>query len=174
MEQRIVRSLRFALLCGAQAVFGWSQTPVSQSPATLAVPIVEVVSSPVGAAVLAAGTGYGSLGLGHIGWVTPNTAFGVTHSKTSNSFSMTTKLALLLSCPAADAGRRASIAAVLQQPDHRYVVSLDETTLSTAPVVISVITTCGSTTQHTLSINVPVSSTAGPINANLSFQVTLK
>lgn len=173
MKRQITRMFQIALFYG-QIAIGWSQIPglpLSDAPAA---PVVEVVAAPAGAIVQAAGAGFGMLGLGHIGWTSQNQQFGVTHTKNDKSFTITTAVGLFLSCPTTDTGRRASISAALQQPDPRYVVSLDEVTLSTAPTTISALTSCGSTTQHTLSVKVPTSASAGSINANVGFQVTLR
>jgi len=174
MKQRIAMGLRMGLVCGGQVVIGWSQTPVSAVPAAFAAPVVEVIALPTGAAVQAAGAGFGALGLGHVSWASQKSQSGVTQVKDESSFSITTRVGLRLDCPRADAGRRASIAAVLDQLEARYVVSIDQITLSTAPVIISPIASCGSTTLHTFSVKVPVSASAGPIAANVRFQVTLQ
>jgi hypothetical protein len=114
------------------------------------------------------------MNLGHISWAPKNATLGLTQTKDSSSFSITTGVSLRLDCPAADAGRRASVRAFVQQVDSRYVISLDGTALSTAPALIDPMTFCGSTTQHTFVVRVPVSSPAGPVGANIGFQVTLQ
>src|SRR5580658_6878553 len=104
MKHPIAVSLRIVVLCGGPAI-GWSQTAVSLLPTT---PMVEVVASPVGATVQATGTGFGSLGFGHVAWASQTSQFGVSHTKNGSSFSITTNVGLLLACSAADQGHRAS------------------------------------------------------------------
>jgi len=174
MRQQIAITLQIVLVLGGKTVLGWSQTPISPTPGAPIIPVVEVVAAPTGAFVPTAGTGFGSVALGHISWVPQNQQSGLRHAKDGNSFTITTSVGLRLDCPPADSGRRASIAAVLQQPDPRYVISLDEVTLSTAPATISPLVFCGSTTPHTLAVRVPVSASAGSINTNVRFEVTLR
>lgn len=174
MKQQIAMGLRMGLVCGGQVVIGWAQTPVSALPAAFAAPVVEVVALPTGAPVRASGAGFGALGLGHVSWSSQRPSYGVTQVKDQNSFSITTRVGLRLDCPRADAGRRASIAAVLDQFETRYAVSIDQIALSATPAIISPLVSCGSTTQHTFSVKVPVSASAGPIDANVRFQVTLQ
>ncbi|HML17080.1 MAG TPA: hypothetical protein VK419_08640 [Bryobacteraceae bacterium] len=174
MRQHVTKALRIALLYGGQSVIGWSQTPVPSVAAAPATPTVEVVASPNGATVQAATEGFGSMNLGHISWASQNTQFGLTHTKDGTSFTIATSLGLRLDCPVVDSGRRASITAGLQQVDPRYTVSLDQITLSTAPTMITSLVACGATTQHTLQVRVPVTASAGPIDANVNFQVTLQ
>jgi hypothetical protein len=174
MKQQIANALRIAALYGGQAVLGWTQIPIPSVAAGPTTPVVQVVAAPSGASVQAAAAGYGSLGLGHISWNSQGSQYGVTHSKDTDSFSIKTSVGLQLICPTAAAGHRASIAAVLQQPDPRYTVYLDQVALSSAPSMIAPGVLCGSTTEHTLLVKVPTSSSAGPVNANVSFQVTLQ
>jgi hypothetical protein len=172
MKRQIV--IQLALLCLGESATVWSQTRFSPLTTRRATVVVEVVASPAGAAVRSGEAGFGSLGLGHNSWASEDSQSGVKHTKDGNSFSMATAVGLRLECPAADAGRRASISAVLREPDPRYMVSLDDVALTAAPVVISPLAFCGSTTRHTISVKVPVSSSAGPIDANIGFQVTLQ
>jgi hypothetical protein len=139
----------------------------------VAMPTVEVVSTASGAIVDGAATGFGALNLGNISWARTNAPLGASHTKDRDSFSITTTIGLRLNCPAIVARRYASIAAILQQPDSRYVVFFDQIPLSAGPTEILPLASCGSVTQHTLQLKVPTSARAGPISANIGFQVTL-
>jgi hypothetical protein len=173
MKKCIAMMFRIALVCGGIAVAGSSQVSVIPAPGTLTAPVVEVVGTASGSAVQTAETGFGSLSLGHVAWSTRTSRFGLTHIKDRDSFTVSTGVTLRLQCPAADLGRRGSIAAFLRQADTHYLVSLDEFTLSTAAVVINPLIYCGATAQHTFAVRVPVSAPSGPLAANIGFQVTL-
>jgi hypothetical protein len=173
MNKCIAMLFRIALICSGISVAGSSQVTVTPAPGTLTAPVVEVVGAAPDSAVQAAGTGYGSLSLGHVAWNSRASQFGLTHSKDRDSFTVSTAVTLRLDCPAADIGRRASIAAILRQADPHYLVSMDEFTLSTAATVINPSIYCGATTRHTFSVRVPVSAPSGPLAANIGFQVTL-
>jgi hypothetical protein len=174
MRQHIFFVFEFALLYTGQAAVGWCQGSIPPKSGTLTTPVVQVISAPSGASVQAPTEGLGSLQVGHVSWNPQSSVSGLSHTKDSNSFTITTFVSLRLDCPTAALSKRASIGAYLQQKDPRYVVYFDQIPLSTAPSIISPIASCTSTTQHTLQIKVPTSAASGPIDASIGFQVTLQ
>jgi hypothetical protein len=164
----IAAALGAALTANAQPV---RQTP---TPAPVISPRVQAVALPTGANVQAAGSGFGSLNLGHVSWAHQTQAFGTSHKKDKQSFSVSTKIGLRLECSAADTGRIVSVAASLQQSDSRFNIAIDGVRLSTSPAVFSPSVLCGTTGEHTVEIGVPVTAAPGPISPSLIFQVTLR
>src|SRR5216683_5398555 len=128
--------------------------PAAGPPITT--PVVQAVALPTGANVQAAGSGLGSLNLGHVSWAHQSQTFGTNHKKDKNSFTLTTKVGLRLDCSAADAGRMATLSALLQQSDSRYSILLDGVRLSQSPAVVSPAVSCGSTGEHSFQVDVPV------------------
>lgn len=120
------------------------------------------------------GAGQGSLDLGHLQWAQQTSSDGLTHKKDSNSFSISTNVGLRLDCPVSDTGRIGTVTAMLQQPDSRFTVFLDGTKMTLSPSILNSAMLCGSTTQHSFQIQVPITAPAGPISPNLIFQVTLR
>jgi hypothetical protein len=136
-------------------------------------PTVQVIAVPDGGNVQASGNGFSSLDLGHVSWAHDNQQWGLTHRKDNFSFNLTTKIGVRADCGAAGAGRLASIRAFLNQPDPHYRVLLDGATLGSSPIFINALP-CGSTSEHTFGVSVPVTAPAGPLNVMMVFEVRLQ
>lgn len=174
MNRQIAPALGIALLCSGTARLGQSQTrPLPGSPVVSA-PVVQAVAAPTGANLQAAGAGQGWLDLGHLMWAQPNPTYGLARKKDPGSFSVSTGFGLLLDCPPSDHGRSGIVKASLQQSDIRYSVFLDGVKMTASPAIVGAAVLCGSTTQHSFELQVPVQAQAGPIYPNLLFQVALR
>jgi hypothetical protein len=174
MNRQIAHVLLIAILYSAAIRPGQSQThPVAGAP-VYSPPVIQAVAVSSGANIRAGGAGQGWLDLGHLMWAPPNAMPGLTHKKDSRSFSIATSFALRLDCAAADIGRSGAATASLQQSDARYIVFVDGIQMTPAPAMVSAAMLCGSTTQHSFEVHVPVTAAAGPISPNLVFEVTLR
>ena len=174
--------MRASRLCMAVGLLGALNSEAQAVPAAsaalasnlLSALVVQVMASGAGANVRATGSGFGSVDLGHVSWSKPPQAEGVTYTKDQSSFTMATRIGLHVGCSASDAGRLASVSAFVQQAGSTYVILLDGVKMSLSPAVVMAAADCGSTTQHWLQLQVPVTAPAGPINPSLGFGVVLR
>src|SRR4051812_1772903 len=149
---------------------GFSQ----QLPMARVAPVISIVGLPTGAGIQGSGIrGLGALNLGHVSWAQDPHNPGVVKKKNKNSFALTTRFGLRLDCSAADANRFATMSASVQQPDTRFSMQIDGVVLSQSPVIITRLA-CSSTSEVSLSVEIPFSAPAGVLSSNLNFQVTLQ
>ncbi len=156
----------------------WGQAAVSPrvvtpvSPATAA-PTVTILPAANGALIQSLGAGNAALNLGSVSYFKGASAPGETTQKNSTSFVVSTRFALKVDCPGSSPSSQVKVTVSRLDAAVSHAISVDGAALGSAPQPLAQSMPCGSSAEHRLDLEVPVSAPAGSIGSNLAFLAAL-
>jgi hypothetical protein len=170
------------LLLANQAAFG--QPANKQAPAApraaapvmtaLAAPTVTILSAATGAPVLSLGAGNASLNLGPVSYFKGTSAPGESSQKSPGALVITTRFALKVDCPGRSSSSQVTVTMSRLDASASHAIAVDGTAVGSSAQMLEQSMPCGSSGEHRLDVEVPVSTPAGAIGSNLVFLATLK
>ena len=137
-------------------------------------PTITLLAAATGALVRSQGAGNAAVDLGRISYFKGASAPGETSKKNPKSFVISTRFALRVDCPGSSALSQVSVTMSRLDAAPSHVISVDGTTVGSAPQTLMPSMTCGSFGEHRLDVEVPVSTPAGSIGSTVAFVATLK
>jgi hypothetical protein len=147
---------------------------VPRVAATLAAPTVTILSASTGAMVRSQGAGNAALDLGRVSYFRGVSAPGERSQKTSGSFVVSTRFALRVDCPGSPSSSQVNVSMSWTDAGESYAMTIDGMILGPTARPLAQSIPCGSTTEHRLDVEVPVSTPAGPIGSTVAFEATLR
>jgi hypothetical protein len=164
------------LLTNSAALGQPGGTPRIKQPilAATAAPTITIVSAATGVPVRSLGAGNSSLDLGSVSYYKGTSTPGETSQKDSTSFVVSTRFALRVDCPGSLASSQVSVTMARLDAAASHAIAVDGTKLGLGTQILTPSLTCGSAGEHTLAVEVPLSTPAGPIGSTVAFVATLK
>lgn len=143
-------------------------------PALPAAPTITILPAATGAMIRSLGASTASIDLGRVSYFAGASAPGETSQKNAGSFVISTRFALRVDCPGSSASSKVNVTMSRADAASSHAIAIDGTTVDSAgkPLVESM--PCGSSGEHRLDLEVPISTPAGPIGSNVVFAATLK
>jgi hypothetical protein len=147
---------------------------IGRAVAAPVTPTITILTAVTGALVRSQGAGNASLDLGPVSYFEATSAPGETSQKNSKSFVVSTRFALKVECPGSSPSSQVRVTVSSLDGAASHAITIDGTTLGSAsqPLVQSM--QCGSSGEHRLDVEVPVSTPAGSIGSTIAFVATLK
>jgi hypothetical protein len=150
--------------------------PRAISPAAAApgAPRITILPAATGALVRDQGAGNASLDLGLVSYFKGASAPGESSRKTSRSLVISTRFALKVDCPGTPWPSRVNVSMARMDAASSHAIAIDGTTLGSVAQTLVQSMACGSTGEHRLDVEVPVSTPAGSIGSTVAFMATLR
>jgi hypothetical protein len=145
--------------------------PVMAAPAA---PTVTILAAATGALVRSLGASNASLDLGVVSYFKGASAPGESSQKASNSFIVTTRFSLKVDCAGSSPSSRVNVTVARLDAAASHTIAIDGEALGSAPQPLVQSMPCGSSGEHRLVVEVPVSTPQGSIGSNLAFVATLR
>jgi hypothetical protein len=165
-------TLLFPLLISAplahQAAFG------QPAPITVAAPTITILSAATGALMRSQGPSNARVDLGRVSYFKGTSAPGESSRRNTKSFVISTRFGLKIDCPANTSSSVVSITVARLDSASSYVISIDGTTVAFLPQTLLPSVRCGSSSEHRLEVEVPISTPEGSIGSNVVFAATLR
>jgi hypothetical protein len=161
-------------LFSGRRAFGQTGGPRAAAASTVAAPTVTVLTAAAGAMVQSLGTGAFSLNLGSISYYKGTSTPGETSQKKSGVLVITTNFSLKIDCPGSLASSQVNVIASRMDTAPSHSIAVDGFVLGPALQMLVSSMPCGSSAEHRLDVQVPVSTPAGPIGSTIAFMATLK
>jgi len=139
-----------------------------------ATPTITILPAPTGAMLRSEGPGNAALDLGKVSYFKGASAPGESSKKTSGSLVITTRFELKVDCPGSTLSSRVNVTMSRTDASETHAMAIDGIKLGTAPQPLAESVPCGSSGEHRLDVEVPVSTPAGPIGSNVAFEATLR
>jgi hypothetical protein len=159
-----------------RAAFGQAAgTPRVILPAAApAAPTVTILTAATGALVRSLGAGNSSLDLGPVSYFKGTSTPGESSQKNPGALVITTRFALKVDCPGSPAWSQVNV--TMSRPDAAasHAIAIDGITVGSAAQTLAQSMPCGSSSEHQLDMEVPVSTPAGSIASNVAFVATLR
>lgn len=144
---------------------------VAAAPAS---PTVTILSASTGAMIRSQGAGNAALDLGRVSYFRGASMPGESSQKTPGSFVISTRFVLKVDCPGSSPSSQVNVTMSRTDAAATHSMTIDGITLGSAPQVLAQSMPCGSSSEHRLDIEVPVSTPAGPIGSTVAFEATLR
>jgi hypothetical protein len=144
------------------------------APAAPAAPRITILAAATGAPVREQGAGNASLDLGLVSYFKGASAPGESSRKTSRSLVISTRFALKVDCPGMSGASQVNVSMLRVDAAPSHAIAIDGTTLGPAEQTLAQSMACGSTREHRLDVEVPVSTPDGSIGSTVSFTATLR
>jgi hypothetical protein len=151
---------------------GNAQT-VSPIVAATTAPTITILTAATGALVRRQGIGNASLDLGRVSYFKGPSTPGQTTRKNPRSFVVSTRFALRVECPGSSSSSTINLTMSRVDADATDDITIDGTRLGLAAQILLQSMPCGSSTEHRLDVEVPVSTPAGPLGTAVAFVATL-
>jgi hypothetical protein len=145
--------------------------PVMAAPAA---PTVTILTAATGALVRSLGAGNASLDLGSVSYFKGTSAPGESSQKNPGAFVITTRFALKVDCAGSLPSSSVNVTVARMDAAASHAIAIDGEALGPTPQPLVQSMPCGSSGEHRLDVEVPVSTPAGSIGSNLSFVATLR
>jgi hypothetical protein len=139
-----------------------------------AAPTVTILAAATGALVRSQAAGNASLDLGPVSYFRGTSAPGESRKKNSRSFVISTRFALKVDCPGSSASSQVNVTISRLDAAASHSITIDGTTVGSAAQTLAQSMPCGSSGEHRLDVEVPVSTPAGSIGSTVAFVATLK
>jgi hypothetical protein len=169
-------SVWMLVLLANRAAFGQTAgalrtiTPVEAAPAA---PTITILGAGTGALVRSQAAGNASLDLGRVSYFRGTSAPGESSQKNSRSFVISTRFGLRVDCPGSSASSKVNVIISRLDAAASHVITIDGTTVGPAAQTLVQSMPCGSSGEHRLDVEVPVSTPAGSIGSTVAFAATL-
>jgi hypothetical protein len=153
-----------------------ARAPRTISPAVTApaAPTITILSAPTGAMLRSEGPGNAALDLGKVSYYRGASGPGESSKRTSGSLVITTRFELKVDCPGSTPSSRVNVTMSRTDAAATHALTIDGIKLGTEPQPLAESMPCGSSGEHRLDVEVPVSTPAGPIGSNVAFEATLR
>ena len=163
------------LLLANRSAFGQAPavTPRSITPALAAAPTITILAAPTGAMLETQGANNASMNLGPISYFKGTSAVGETSQKNQSAFVVSTRFALRVDCPG-NASSQVTLTVSRLDASATHGIAVDGIALGPGAQILAASMPCGSSGDHRLDVEVPVSTPAGPIGSTIAFTATLK
>jgi hypothetical protein len=145
--------------------------PVVTTPAA---PTVTILSSSTGAIIRSEGAGNAALDLGRVSYFRGASAPGESSKKTSGSLVISTRFVLKVDCPGSSRSSQVNVTMSRTDAAATHSMAIDGIMVGSTAQVLAQSVPCGSSGEHRLDMEVPVSTPAGPIGSTVAFEVTLR
>src|ERR1700679_2956850 len=123
-------------------------------------PTITILAAPTGAMLKSQGTGNASMDLGPVSYYKGTSAVGETSRKNAGAFVISTRFALKVDCPRISSSQ-VNLTVSLLDASASHAIAIDGISLGpTAQILVSSMS-CGSSGEHRLDLEVPVSTPAG-------------
>lgn len=156
------------------AAFGQAAgTPRTTMPVLAAAPTITILAAPSGAMLQSQGASSALINLGPVSYFKGTSAAGETSQKNSGAFVVSTRFELRVDCPGSSSSQ-VSLTVSRLDASASHTIAIDGIALGPAPQILVPSMRCGSSGDHRLDLEVPVSTPAGPIESRLAFTATLK
>lgn len=161
-------------------ISGWMLSPVvaitafGQAAIAPASPTITILSASTGAMMRSEGPGNASLDLGKVSYFKGASAPGESSQKTPRALVISTRFGLRIDCPGSMPASRVNVTMSRTDAASTHSMAIDGIKLGTAPRPLIESITCGSTSEHRLELEVPVSTPAGPIGSTVAFEATFR
>jgi hypothetical protein len=139
-----------------------------------AAPAITILSASTGGLVRSQGAGNAALDLGRVSYFRGVSAPGESSQRTSGAFVISTRFALRVDCPGSSSASQVNVSMSRLEAAASYALAIDGIKLGTAAQPLAQSLPCGSTGEHRLDVEVPVSTPAGFIGSTVAFEATLR
>jgi hypothetical protein len=139
-----------------------------------AAPTITILSAPTGAMLRSEGPGNAALDLGKVSYFTGASAPGESSKKTPGSLVISTRFVLRVDCPGSSSSSQVNVTMLRTDAAATHAMAIDGIKLGTTAQPLAESMPCGSSSEHRLEVEVPVSTPAGPIGSNVAFEATLR
>jgi hypothetical protein len=146
-------------------------TPVVATPAA---PAITILAAQTGALLRSQTASNASLDLGHVSYFKGSSNPGETSQKRTKSFVISTRFALRVDCPGSSAASKVDVTMSRLDAASSHAITIDGAALGTSAQTLVQSMPCGSSGEHRLDVEVPVSTPAGSIGSTVAFLATLK
>ncbi len=99
---------------------------------------------------------------------------GESGSKEAGGLVVSTRFAFRIDCPGSPSGSSVDATMTRLDADPSHTIAVDGTTVSSAPQVFAQGMLCGTSGDHRLDVEVPISTPAGAIGSTVAFVATLR
>jgi hypothetical protein len=171
----LFRVLTLALLANGAAFGQPAGAPrtITPVPAAPTAPTITILSAATGALVRSLGASNASLDLGRISYFKGTSVPGESSRKNPGALVISTKFALKVDCPGSSTSSQVNVTVSRVDAAVSYAISIDGTKLGSAAQPLAPMP-CGSSGEHRLDVEVPVSEPAGSIGSTVAFVATLR
>jgi len=142
-------------------------TPVAAAPA------ITILTAATGAFLRSQSAGNAALDLGPVSYFNGESAPGQSRRNKSGALVISTRFALKIDCPGSTASSKVNVTASRLDGADSHAISIDGTTLGPAAQTLVESMACGSSGEHRLEVEVPVSTPAGSIGSTVAFVAAL-
>ena len=139
-----------------------------------AAPTITILAASTGAMLRSEGPGNAALDLGKVSYFKGASAPGESSKRTSGSLVISTRFQLKVDCPGSTASSRVDVTMSRTDAAETHDMSIDGIKLGTVARPLAESMPCGSSSEHRLDVEVPVSTPAGLIGSNVAFEATLR
>jgi hypothetical protein len=147
---------------------------VPAAAATPAAPTVTILSASTGAMIRSEGAGNAALDLGRVSYFRGASAPGESSKKTSGSLVISTRFVLKVDCPGSSPSSQVNVTMSRTDAAASHSMAIDGIIVGSVAQVLAQSMPCGSSSEHRLDLEVPVSTPAGPIGSTVAFEATLR
>ena len=138
-----------------------------------AAPVITILAAPTGALLRSEGPANASIDLGAVSYFKGTSAVGETSQKNQSAFVVSTRFALRVDCPG-NASSQVTLTVSRLDASATHGIAVDGIALGPGAQILAASMPCGSSGDHRLDVEVPVSTPAGPIGSTIAFTATLK
>jgi hypothetical protein len=176
-ERTTLFSAGVLMLIASRAVFGQQAGAPRSGPAAVtapAAPTITILTAATGVLLRSQGANNASLDLGGVSYFRGASVSGESSRKNSGSFVISTRFALRVDCPGSAPSSMVDVTMTRPDAAASHVIAIDGTTVGSAPQVLAQSMPCGSSGEHRLDVEVPVSTPAGLIGSTVAFVAELR
>ncbi len=169
--------VRMLVFLASRAAFGQvagpEQTiaPVVVAPA---LPTITIFAAATGALVRNQGAANVSLDLGRVSYFNGTSAPGGSSQRRSGSLVISTRFLLKIDCPGSSPTSTIDVTMSRLDAAASHTITIDGTAVESGARTLTQYMPCGSSGEHRLEVEVPVSTPAGPIGSTVAFVATLR
>ncbi len=148
-------------------------TPRTITPVVTTAPIITILAVPAGAMLQSQGTGNAFIDLGQVSYYKGTSALGETSQKNPGAFVISTRFALKVDCPR-NSSSQVNLTVSRLDASISHAIAIDGIALGPTAQMLAPSMSCGSSGEHRLDLEVPVSTPSGPIGSTVAFTATLR
>jgi hypothetical protein len=136
-------------------------------------PTITILGAATGALLRSQGTSSASVDLGNVSYFKGSVAPGESNQKNARSFVISTRFALKVDCPGSSLASKVNVTISRLDAAASHAITIDGTTLRSVAQTLVQSMPCGSSGEHRLDVEVPVSTPAGSIGSTVAFVAAL-
>jgi hypothetical protein len=118
--------------------------------------------------------GNASLDLGRVSYFKGASARGQSSQKTSGSLVISTRFVLKVDCPGSPPSSQVNLTMSRTDAAATHSMAIDGIVVGSTAQLLAQAMPCGSSSEHRLDVEVPISTPAGPIGSSVVFDATLR